>query len=418
MSAIEQEVGRRRTFAIISHPDAGKTTLTEKLLLFGGAIKLAGTVKGRKASRHATSDWMKLEQERGISVTSSVMQFPFADTVVNLLDTILNPRADRRAPLHWDENRLLASQMVDAGTLLLVGRDGLSLGRDEQHVDVRLYSVRQFPQAWAGWGMGELTGDLLSNTLRLPCPFLYTLTVHVPDQVIAAHGARIKAARATQMADSPMGRFLPAWRERKQDWDYVNRMIEGGHKLLQASFQVVLFCPEGEGDHAEQRLNALFESKGWTLQKDRFTALHAFLSALPLSAGPNTIREMATLGRLRSFLTWSCVNTAPVAAEGKGSRSPLLMLVGRRGQITYIDPFDNEKGNFNIAVAAASGAGKSFFTQEMVMSLLGTGGRPNLRFFDIARGAFMPVEFAGAAYRLGHSMVRPRGGGSATTSQP
>ena len=93
----------------------------------------------------------------------------------------------------------------------------------------------------------------------------------------------------------------------------------------------MLFCPEGEGDHAEQRLNALFESKGWTLQKDRFTALHAFLSALPLSAGPNTIREMATLGRLRSFLTWSCVNTAPVAAEWKGSRSPLLMLVGRRG---------------------------------------------------------------------------------------
>ncbi|MEO0615179.1 MAG: peptide chain release factor 3 [Pseudomonadota bacterium] len=87
MSAIGAEVGRRRTFAIISHPDAGKTTLTEKLLLFGGAIQLAGTVKGRKASRHATSDWMKLEQERGISVTSSVMQFPFGDTVVNLLDT-------------------------------------------------------------------------------------------------------------------------------------------------------------------------------------------------------------------------------------------------------------------------------------------------------------------------------------------
>jgi len=78
---------QRRTFAIISHPDAGKTTLTEKFLLFGGAIQLAGTVKGRKASRHATSDWMKLEQERGISVTSSVMQFPYRGRVVNLLDT-------------------------------------------------------------------------------------------------------------------------------------------------------------------------------------------------------------------------------------------------------------------------------------------------------------------------------------------
>lgn len=87
MSAIKEEAARRRTFAIISHPDAGKTTLTEKLLLFGGAIQLAGTVKGRKASRHATSDWMTMEKERGISVTSSVMQFPYRDNVINLLDT-------------------------------------------------------------------------------------------------------------------------------------------------------------------------------------------------------------------------------------------------------------------------------------------------------------------------------------------
>ncbi len=87
MSSLVNEIARRRTFAIISHPDAGKTTLTEKLLLFGGAIKLAGTVKGRKASRHATSDWMALEQQRGISVTTSVMQFPYRDAIINLLDT-------------------------------------------------------------------------------------------------------------------------------------------------------------------------------------------------------------------------------------------------------------------------------------------------------------------------------------------
>ena len=81
------EIKRRRTFAIISHPDAGKTTITEKLLLFGRAIQLAGTVKGRKAARHATSDWMTMEKERGISITSSVMQFPYNDCIVNLLDT-------------------------------------------------------------------------------------------------------------------------------------------------------------------------------------------------------------------------------------------------------------------------------------------------------------------------------------------
>ncbi|MBA2648953.1 MAG: peptide chain release factor 3 [Legionella sp.] len=87
MSDYYQDFTKRRTFAIISHPDAGKTTVTEKLLLFGGAIQLAGTVKGRKADRHATSDWMEMEKERGISITTSVMQFFHNQHVINLLDT-------------------------------------------------------------------------------------------------------------------------------------------------------------------------------------------------------------------------------------------------------------------------------------------------------------------------------------------
>ncbi|AMG31126.1 peptide chain release factor 3 [Grimontia hollisae] len=86
-SPFQQEVGKRRTFAIISHPDAGKTTITEKVLLFGRAIQTAGTVKGRGSNQHAKSDWMEMEKERGISVTTSVMQFPYNDCLVNLLDT-------------------------------------------------------------------------------------------------------------------------------------------------------------------------------------------------------------------------------------------------------------------------------------------------------------------------------------------
>ena len=87
MTTTESEIKKRRTFAIISHPDAGKTTLTEKLLLYGGAINLAGSVKGRKTARHAVSDWMEIEKERGISVTSSVLQFNYGGYCINILDT-------------------------------------------------------------------------------------------------------------------------------------------------------------------------------------------------------------------------------------------------------------------------------------------------------------------------------------------
>jgi peptide chain release factor 3 len=111
------EVLKRRTFAIISHPDAGKTTLTEKLLLYGGAIHLAGSVKGRRGQRHATSDWMELEQERGISVTSSVMQFEYEGHVVNLLDT----------PGHEDfsEDTYRTLVAADSAVMLLDNRKGV-----------------------------------------------------------------------------------------------------------------------------------------------------------------------------------------------------------------------------------------------------------------------------------------------------
>ena len=87
MSKYTNEIEKRRTFAIISHPDAGKTTLTEKFLLYGGAINLAGSVKGKATARHAVSDWMEIEKERGISVTSSVLQFHYDGYCINILDT-------------------------------------------------------------------------------------------------------------------------------------------------------------------------------------------------------------------------------------------------------------------------------------------------------------------------------------------
>ena len=114
-----RDVARRRTFAIISHPDAGKTTLTEKLLLYGGAIQMAGTVKARKSARHATSDWMEVEKQRGISVTSSVMQFDYAGHTVNLLDT----------PGHEDfsEDTYRVLTAVDAAVMVIDAAKGVEV---------------------------------------------------------------------------------------------------------------------------------------------------------------------------------------------------------------------------------------------------------------------------------------------------
>jgi small GTP-binding protein domain len=117
MNQLKENIHKRRTFAIIAHPDAGKTTLTEKLLLFGGAIQLAGAVKARGNQRRATSDWMKVERERGISVSSSVMTFSYKEKIFNLLDT----------PGHQDfsEDTYRVLTAVDSAVMVLDGAQGI-----------------------------------------------------------------------------------------------------------------------------------------------------------------------------------------------------------------------------------------------------------------------------------------------------
>ena len=117
MGDLEKEIGKRRTFAIISHPDAGKTTLTEKFLLYGGAINLAGSVKGKATARHAVSDWMEIEKERGISVTSSVLQFNYGGYCINILDT----------PGHQDfsEDTYRTLMAADSAVMVIDGSKGV-----------------------------------------------------------------------------------------------------------------------------------------------------------------------------------------------------------------------------------------------------------------------------------------------------
>ena len=117
MSNLNEEIKKRRTFAIISHPDAGKTTLTEKFLLYGGAINLAGSVKGKKTAKHAVSDWMEIEKERGISVTSSVLQFNYDGYCINILDT----------PGHEDfsEDTYRTLMAADSAVMVIDGSKGV-----------------------------------------------------------------------------------------------------------------------------------------------------------------------------------------------------------------------------------------------------------------------------------------------------
>jgi conjugal transfer ATP-binding protein TraC len=294
---------------------------------------------------------------------------------IDFLQNVLNPEDIYRQEAIVQEDREIKDQVVFDSTILLWGRDSICLSTPHKKIDVRSFSVHEYPSEWAGWMNENLIGSLDDNNLRISCPHLTTLSIHFSDQLQASSNAKMKQARATQMAGSDVAKHVPAWAEKRDEWQFVVKKIDEGHTMAHMNYQIVLFAPEGEGDHAEHRLQSIYKNAGWRVVKNRFIALNAFLSALPMSAGPNMVRSLTKLKLYRTFLTWTAANLAPMVAEWKGTRSPLMLLVGRRGQICYFDPWDNKAGNMNVAVSAASGAGKSVMVGDLSLAILGTGGQ-------------------------------------------
>ena len=237
MSELNQEIARRRTFAIISHPDAGKTTLTEKLLLFGGAIQFAGAVKGRKAARHATSDWMELEKQRGISVTSSVMQFPYQNRIINLLDT----------PGHEDfsEDTYRTLTAVDSALMVIDGAKGV------EERTIKLMEVCRLRQTPIMTFINKLDResrdpvelmDEVETVLKIRCaPVTWPIgsgkrfkgVYHLMDDSV--HFSALSTAAGSRKARSSADCAIPSWTRRsanrrtscarKSSWSKARAMI-------------------------------------------------------------------------------------------------------------------------------------------------------------------------------------------------
>ncbi len=297
-----------------------------------------------------------------------------ADDFVDFVEDILNPRNPhdpKRETVAWDETRLIRDQAVRPDTAVLVEADRL----DINGFDVQCLSVNTYPKQWAAWNMDELVGDFFQNVRRFPCPFLLTANVFIPNQVSAKQVAKAKSARATQATQSPLARYVPSWHDKKAEWDYVLHKVDEGHTLCKVQHQMVLFSPRGEGTVQANQVRGLLRAKGWDFVIDRYIQIHALLGALPMTLSKPYFDDMTLFRRPRTLLTWTAANLLPVVADWKGMGSPLMQLLSRRGQIFHWDPFANDDGNYNIAVAARSGSGKSFFVQELAVSLLATGGR-------------------------------------------
>ena len=280
------------------------------------------------------------------------------------------------APIDWNADQPLRKQISNLEIASRVGDGDIRFrkaGGDESVL--QLFSVRQYPRYFRLSGMNYLIGDPYQLALAMPCPFIITMGAVALDYESARTRAQMKAARATQSAGSYLAHFQPDLQERKRDWDMVLKAFDSGRTVVGMYHQVCLVSRVGEASRCEHSVRAVWRARGFDLTKDFYLQHQALTATMPMTLTPALQNDLRQFGRINTKTADNAVMTSPLIAEWKGTQTPVMTLFGRRGQIIGFDLFDNTGGNFNFAVAALSGSGKSVFVNEMTYRYLGAGAK-------------------------------------------
>lgn len=241
--------------------------------------------------------------------------------------------------------------------------------------DVRSFSVRNLPERWAPWDSAKLIGDLFADKLRFPCPVSTNLLIDFPDGEGQSQRAGRKFLRTTSLADSKSARLLPQLKEQSAEWKHVKDELRQGRRLLQVFYSVTAFSPMGRGDANERVIKSMYRAAGWDLLDDRYLQVQGLLAAMPMTMSNGLSYDLRNMKRMRTMLSNTVGNLAPLQGEYLGGHIPHLMLIGRRGQPFYWSPFENSAGNHNVAVFGKSGSGKSVALQELCAAMCGAGAK-------------------------------------------
>ena len=241
--------------------------------------------------------------------------------------------------------------------------------------DVRCYAIRNLPPRWAPWDTARLIGDPYVDKLRMPCPVATVLAIEYPDEQAATSRAAFKFMRTTSLADSKSARLMPQVRDQSREWEFVQDQLRQGQKLVRVFYGVVSYSQMGTADANERSLKAVYKACGWELQDERFLQMPGLLSVMPLTMANGLARDFDRLKRMRTMLTTTVANIAPLQGEYNGGSIPHLLLLGVRGQPFFWSPFENTAGNHNVAVFGKSGSGKSVALQEITTAFVGAGAK-------------------------------------------
>lgn len=308
---------------------------------------------------------------KSIQIPSTALQ---VEEVISIVTDMLRPNSSvNPTRQHWNPYESLSNQLCDPESRITVHKDRLEIESEEELWEARALTVKEYPQSMAQWKMMDAIGQLFNTSLQIPCPFVTTLNIRLIDHEKAVFNSQIKTMNKEKTANSPLAKWMPKISKEYEDWSFVQQRIAEGDKLVKAYYQVIMFAKSDEANAAERKVRDLYRANGWRLKKTLYLQLQSYLAMLPMMMSEGLYADMKLLGRLVTMTAFNAVNIAPLQGEWKGSRTPSLILPGRRGQIAIWNAFDNMEGNYNVAIAAAPGKGKSVLMQENIVASLSAG---------------------------------------------
>lgn len=281
-----------------------------------------------------------------------------------------------RAP--WNPLSFLRDQLAPKGYHHRVSKDEVGMTPSgHPSWGLKTYSVSEFPRVWSLGHMSQLIGDSYNEFARLKYPFYLHYGVHIPPQEATHEAFQKRLMIIDHQSKSPaLMRMIPGFHEEVEDYNVARRQLAKGHRLINSGFTVGIYAPHTDLLKQEQVALSIFRNNHWGLEANTYTHLSHHLACLPMSWSPDHITAFQQKGlTLKKGLSSELRVLAPLQGEWQGTRSPGMLLMGRKGQLFQWSAFDNDSGNYNTIVVGRSGSGKSVFMQELLVSTLGCGGR-------------------------------------------
>lgn len=312
---------------------------------------------------------------KSLQITS---QHVDASGFLAILEEWLHPSLTLQLPsLAWQKGELLNEQLVHPGFEWRHDKEKLTCTTEANETFiVKSFNARRFPEHMSLSAMTQAIGHLFESPAQLSCPFWVTLSLSLLDSEKALGLAQMKSLSVERSATSQIAKFLPNRLKELHDWQQVKSALLEGDQLCRVHFQVsLLMTPEHEVE-ALQKFKKLYKSVGFDMVHEPYVQLPAFLSHFPFQMGEGLWQDFKLLNRLRTCLLSEAVRMLPVVSEWKGDIDGEILFAGRRGQLGFWSPFNQKVGgNYNVAVAAASGSGKSVLVQEYILGLLAANHR-------------------------------------------